>query len=99
MDDRQTSGLEISVDVDISSIFLPPSLFETLQMKATDETVGLVFTRYSDAVLFPLAVSENPSLFVASSVIGATVVSAQPIQNLSKPIIMEFKLEKLTVRL
>ena len=99
MDYSKKSGFETSVAVDISSIFLPSSLFETLQMKTRDETVGLMFTSYSDAVLFPLASSNYSSLFVASSVIGATVISAQPIRDLSEPIVMEFIVEKLTVRL
>lgn len=92
------SSLLSSPDDKISSILLPRSLFEELQKKSSDEDVGLVFTSYLDTILFPLAVSDpNSSVIVGSSVIGATVVSSQPVQNLSEPIVMVFKIENLTV--
>ena len=93
----QSSLLSLSDDK-ISSMSLPRSLFEALQKKSSDKHVGLVFTSYLDNILFPLTVSDsNSSVIVGSSVIGATVVSSQPVQNLSEPIVMVFKVENLTV--
>ena len=75
-------------------ISLPRSLFEALQKKSSDKHVGLVFTSYLDNILFPLTVSDsNSSVIVGSSVIGATVVSSQPVQNLSEPIVIVSKLK------
>ena len=69
-------------------------------MEGSYEDVGLIFTSYLDATLFPLTVSDpNSSTFVGSSVIGATVVSNEPVRDLSEPIVMVFRVDNFTVRL
>ena len=84
---------------DISHISLPPSLFQHM-LKTSDDKTGLVFTSYSDAVLFPIAGHDNNSdiaMTIGSNVIGATVVTDLPVQNIPEPVQVEFKVGNLSV--
>ena len=90
-------GDSLESDDDISSVSLPPSLFENLRMKSSADNVGLVFTSYSNDILFPLALNTSDT-FIGSSVLGVTVVSDQPVQNLKEPVVIKFKVDNLKVR-
>ena len=85
-------GDNLESDDDISSVSLPPSLFKNLRMKSSADNVGLVFTSYSNSILFPLALNTSDT-FIGSSVLGVTVVSDQPVQNLKEPVVIKFKVD------
>ena len=90
---------------DLSYISLPSSLFGTLRnQSALLDQIGLVYTSYSTAVLFPLTPSnstDNSTIsFIGSSVLGASVVAEQTdVRNLTDPIVMEFKVNGSMVSL
>ena len=96
--DGKSPGVALS-DSDISAVSLPPSLFEMLQMKTQNNGFGLVFTSYSNAVLFPIAgldPNSSTATIVGSSVISATV-SGHPVQGLPDPIVVKHRVDKLKV--
>lgn len=67
------------------TIFLPPVVFENL----TTSAVGLLFTYYRSASLFPLRKqSKTDQTFVASPVIGASLAESGEIYSLPEPIIL-----------
>ena len=87
---------------DRSSLFLPPSLFRTLEMTTSEDLIGQFFTSYLDAVLFPIAnadISNNTIMVIGSSVLAANVLSDQPIQDLDEPITLNFTVQNLKVTL
>ena len=63
----------------VSSIQLPPSIFDDSD---SGEDVGLVFTYYDTASLFPLDVDNN-STVVASNIIGA-IIGSKTVANLKE---------------
>ena len=71
-----------------ASIFLPPSLFEELGNAAE---VGVGFTFYETAALFPLPEGSPSNLTIGSSVIGA-LVGGQSFSNLSDPVTIFLRL-------
>lgn len=71
-----------------ASISLPSSLFAELQ---TTTDVGLGFTFYRTAALFPLPEDSPSNLTIGSSVIGA-LVGGQSISNLSQPVTIFLRL-------
>ena len=68
----------------IASIQLPPSLFD--QFGDTEDHIGLVFTVYTDPVLFPFANTTQTRSEIHSPVIGAIVAGAAPIDDLTEPV-------------
>ena len=71
-----------------ASISLPPSLFEELG-NATE--VGVGFTFYETAALFPLPEGSPSNLTIGSSVIGA-LVDGQSFSNLRDPVTIFLRL-------
>ena len=71
-----------------ASISLPPSLFAELR---TTTDVGLGFTFYRTAALFPLPEDSPSNLTIGSSVIGA-LVGGQSISDLSEPVTIFLRL-------
>ena len=69
-------------------------------MNSSADNVGLIFASYSSDILFPLDLntSDNSSTFIGSSVLGVSVVSDQPVQNLKEPVVIKFKVDNLKVR-
>ena len=70
-----------------TSILLPPSLFNTIDVPQA----GIFFSFYETPVLFPLAEVSNSTNVTVSSVVSATVAGAN-IQNLADPVIIVLKL-------
>ena len=77
----------------VSSIRLPPSIFDDTD---SGEDVGLVFTYYDTASLFPLDVEDkiNSSTVVASSIIGA-IIGNKTVANLKENITILLPLKNL----
>ena len=71
-----------------ASISLPPSLFAELE-NATE--VGVGFTFYETAALFPLPEGSPSNLTIGSSVIGA-LVGGQSFSNLRDPVTIFLRL-------
>ena len=71
-----------------ASIYLPPSLFAELE-NATE--VGVGFTFYETAALFPLPEGSPSNLTIGSSVIGA-LVGSQSFSNLHDPVTIFLRL-------
>ena len=70
------------------SITLPPSLFNNLITR----DVGVFFTHYSTAVLFPLAEDTRSDIVIGTSVIGASVANVT-VRNLEDNITVVFQLQ------
>ena len=74
----QTSGNSSNISTTLgspmttASVILPPSLFQSITANNSD--IGIFFTIYKTASLFPLANSSNLTM-IASLVIGASVVA------------------------
>ena len=52
-------------------------------------TIGLLFTYYRSASLFPVQKkSKNDRTFVASPVVGASLAGIEEVHSLSKPIVL-----------
>lgn len=68
-------------------ISLPPTLFDQVFDPASDEDVGLAFTFYESANLFPLANGTGRSAVIGSSVVGA-IVAGKPVLDLPDPVII-----------
>ena len=73
-----------------ASIALPQSLFADLELMNT-MTVGIGFTFYKTAALFPLPEGSPSNLTIGSPVIGAFVAS-QNVSDLRNPVIIIFRL-------
>ena len=71
-----------------ASISLPPSLFA--ELRNTTE-IGIGFTFYRTAALFPLPEGSPSNLTIGSSVIGA-LVGGQSISNLNEPVTIFLRL-------
>ena len=69
-----------------AAISLPPSLFADLDLVNTTE-VGIGFTFYETAALFPLPEGSPSNLTIGSSVIGA-LVGGQSFSDLQDPVII-----------
>ena len=69
-------------EIQAASIFLPPSLFAELE---NTTKVGIGFTFYETAALFPLPDGSPSNLTIASAVIGA-LVAGQNFFNLPEPV-------------
>ena len=69
-----------------AAISLPPSLFAELDLVNTTE-VGIGFTFYETAALFPLPEGSPSNLTIGSSVIGA-LVGGQSFSDLQDPVII-----------
>ena len=74
----------------VSSIQLPPSIFDDTD---SGEDVGLVFTYYDTASLFPLD-AENSTTLVASNIIGA-IIGNKTVANLKENITILLPLKNL----
>ena len=71
--------------LDVVSIYLPPAVFSNL----TVSSVGLLYSYYSTAVLFPVRnINETEYPAIATPVIGASLAEMEPVVNLTDPIIM-----------
>ena len=73
-----------------ASISLPPSLFAELKLVNTTK-VGMGFTFYQTATLFPLPEGSPSDLTVGSSVIGA-LVAGQSVSDLQDPVMIFLRL-------
>ena len=73
-----------------ASISLPPSFFAKLDLMNTTE-VGIGFTFYETAALFPLPEGSPSNLTIGSSVIGA-LVGGQSFSDLQDPVTIFFRL-------
>ena len=82
--DSETADLLTGVSAFIA---LPVSLFE--EINTTD--VGIFFTFYETAALFPLRGDLPDNFTVGTTVIGATV-AGEVFQNLSEPIVIILQL-------
>ena len=74
----------------VSSIQLPTSILDDMDIR---EDVGLVFTYYDTASLFPLDI-DNSTTVVASSIIGA-IVGSKMIANLEENVTILLPLKNL----
>ena len=84
VNDQVNVGEEDVVDpVTVVSITLPPTLFE--REEVIDDEVGLAFTFYESANLFPLANGTNSDAAIGSSVIGA-LIAGKDVLNLQDPV-------------
>ena len=72
-----------------ASVELPRSLFSSISSNLTD--VGIFFTVYKTAALFPIANSPGGSK-VSPLVVGVTVAAGQEIRNLIEPIMLNFSI-------
>ena len=77
-----------------ASVELPPSLFSSISSNLTD--VGIFFTVYKTAALFPIANSPGGSK-VSPLVVGVTVAAGQEIRNLTEPIVLNFSIPPTAV--
>ena len=75
-----------------AAISLPPSLFAELDLLNTTE-VGVGFTFYETAALFPLPEGSPSNLTVGSPVIGALVVG-QSFSDLQDPVTIFLRLTR-----
>ena len=73
-----------------ASISLPPSLFAELKL-VNSTKVGMGFTFYQTATLFPLPEGSPSDLTVGSSVIGA-LVAGQSVSDLQDPVMIFLRL-------
>ena len=73
-------------------ISLPPTLFDQVFDPVSDEDVGLAFTFYESANLFPLANGTNSFSVIGSSVIGA-IVAGKPVLDLIDPVVIVLPLQ------
>ena len=73
-----------------ASISLPPSLFAELELVNTTK-VGMGFTFYENATLFPLPEGSPSDLTVGSPVIGA-LVAGQSFSDLQDPVMIVLRL-------
>ena len=73
-----------------ASISLPPSLFAELELVNTTK-VGMGFTFYQTATLFPLPEGSPSDLTIGSSVIGA-LVGGQSFSDLQDPVVIFLRL-------
>ena len=73
----------------IASVQLPPSLFSSISSNLTD--VGIFFTVYKTASLFPL-VHSSRVVEASPLVIGVTVATGQKIKNLIHPVVFNFSI-------
>lgn len=80
------SGEDVGDNIAIS---LPPSLFN--QDQVTDEDVGLAFTFYESANLFPLANGTRGGAVIGTSVLGA-LVAGKDVLNLDDPVQITLRL-------
>ena len=71
-----------------ASITLPPSLFNF-----TNETSTLLFTMMNSSVLLPYSNTTDPSIRVASNVIGATLLD-HDVRDLDDSITIVLRLEE-----
>ena len=71
-----------------ASVELPPTLFSSISSNLTD--VGIFFTVYKTASLFPIADSSG-DIKVSPLVIGVTV-AGQQIRNLTNPVVLNFSI-------
>lgn len=70
------------------SVYLPPAVFENI----TAPTIGLLFTYYREAFLFPVSKqSESDSLAAASPVVGISL-TGYDISLVSEPIVLTLPL-------
>ncbi len=76
-----------AADTNVVMISLPPTLFDQVLDPASDEDVGLAFTFYESANLFPLANGTSRPAMIGSSVIGA-LVAGKPVLDLLDPVII-----------
>ena len=74
-------------NTNVVMISLPPTLFDQVFDPASDEDVGLAFTFYESANLFPLANGTGRPAVIGSSVIGA-IVAGKPVLDLLDPVII-----------
>ena len=72
-----------------ASVELPRSLFSSISSNLTD--VGIFFTVYKTASLFPIAGSSGV-VKVSPLVIGVTVATRQQISNLTDPVVLNFSI-------
>ena len=83
--DSYESDSENTSRFDVVSIHLPPAVFRNL----TEPNVGLLYSYYSTAALFPVRnINETEYPAIASPVIGVLLADVEPLVNLSDPIIM-----------
>ena len=73
-----------------ASVELPPSLFHSISSNLTAD-VGIFFTVYRTASLFPISESSGV-IMVSPLVIGVTVAMGQQIRNLNDPVVLNFSL-------
>lgn len=73
-------------------ISLPPTLFDQVFDPVSNEDVGLAFTFYESANLFPLANGTNSLSVIGSSVIGA-IVAGKPVLDLIDPVVIVLPLQ------
>ena len=76
-----------SLDYEQASITFPPSLFNL-----TNDTFTLLFTMMNSSVLLPYSNTTNPSIRVASNVIGATLLD-HDVRDLDDNITIILRLE------
>lgn len=81
METLQTEGL-VAMNI---SIFLPPEVF----INRTTPNIGLLYTYYQSASLFPIRRRfKNDKIFVASPVVGASLAEMEEVFSLPEPIIL-----------
>ena len=82
----------------LTSITLPGSLFEEAAVidSSDGDSVGLVFTFFEDATLFPLPSETPPDLSIQSPVIGALLGAVPTITDLTEPIVITLHLRATT---
>ena len=82
------SANTLSQTAEQASISLPPSLFELY----SNDAFTLLFTMMNSSVLLPYSATTNPSIRVASSVIGATLLD-HDVRDLDDNITIILRLE------
>ena len=79
--DEEETNITVYANI---SIYLPPSVFNL-----SASNVGLLYSYYPTAVLFPLrAANEHGYPAIASPVIGALLAEIPSVMNLTEPVVM-----------
>ena len=94
-DEKQTQGGTTNTSTDSSplkltaSVALPSSLFNSIKATSNLTYVGIFFSIYKTASLFPLANHVLNGITVVPLVIGVTVVGVMT-NNLTDPVVLNF---------
>ena len=98
--DAGDSSVDGLAPMEIAAAFLPPMLFEELQIftDIDENEVGVFFSLYETATLFPIADVPDTVTEVGSPIVGASVVAMdvqQTFTDLPEPVVITVRLNEV----